>query len=96
MIEKYAFITNENHTLHVTGKWPDAISVGNNYKMVQFADINEAQLEQWVNELGYQCKDLDAPTMIAEMEQLKEGPFNSNHADAVTVVNHFRPPQEEF
>ena len=95
MIEKYAFITNNNYDEHAQIMWPNAISVGANYKMVQFADINEARLEVWVDSLGGDCKVLSASAMIAEMELVLDGPFNSNYANAADVLYYFNPAPEE-
>ena len=91
MIEKYAFITNANYEAHAKQLWPHAIAVGDKYRMVQFASINEVQLTKWVRSLGFENKFLGALDTIAEMESNSPGPFACNYTIAIAVVNHFNP-----
>jgi hypothetical protein len=95
MIEKYAFITNENYELHVQSIWPNAITVGENYRMIQFSENEEAGLISMAESLGFTCKNISAEYMIDEMESVNNGPFKCSHADASIVVTHFNPPEDE-
>lgn len=94
MIEKYAFITNNNYDTHGRALWPHAISVGDNYKMVQYASINQEQLNAWVESLGFESKYLNAADTITAMEANEPGPFNCNHSTAIEVVEYFTPALE--
>ena len=94
MIEKYAFITNENYYLYAVNEWPYAISVGDNYKMVQFAYIEEQQLTDFVLSIGFECQHIQGDEIIEGMENLKRGPFVCDYQDASMVVHHFNPRTE--
>lgn len=95
-MEKYAFITNENHALHVKSKWPDAISIGNNYRMVQFAGSDEPELIALAESLGFAVKRLSLADTILVMDNLNLGPFICTHEQAVGVVNYFNPPVDDI
>lgn len=94
MIERYAFITNENHALHVNDKWPDAIFVGDSYRMVQFTDKDEPDLIDYIESIGFKAKHLNVSETISSMKGKLLGPFVCNHYDASLVVGNFNSSGE--
>lgn len=94
-IEEYAFITNENYDLYAADKWPDAIPVGDNYKMIQFSSDDEGYLISWVESLGFTVNNFNGEKTIEEMNSVKLGPFLCDHKAATKVVHYFNPPVEE-
>jgi len=91
LIEKYAFITNENHSLHSESSWPRAISVGNDFKMVQFTNEDETNLIKFIESLGFTAKYLSGDEIIKQMNAKSLGPFVCDIADAIHVVSFFNP-----
>lgn len=87
--EGYAFITAANYESYAMGKWPNCISVGNNYKVVSFAKLDEQELTDFVGSLGFTCQHLSAQETIDNMISVKQGPFVVYGQDVHTVLNHF-------
>ena len=96
MIEKYAFITNENYELHSTSMWPSAIAVGAKYRMVQFTDKDEPDLIDYIESLGFAAKYLDGESTISSLNNGDLGPFVCNHLDASLVVHYFNENSGEM
>lgn len=101
LIEKYAFITNASYNLHGS-QWPHAVSVGSNYKLIQYTykgihDKNDEQaLQDYVDSIGATTKhEFDASELIPKMEAGQEGPFVCYHNVCIDVVNHFNPSEVE-
>lgn len=100
LIEKYAFITNASYALH-GANWPDAISIGDNYKLIQYTyegindPLDEEALQAFVDSIGAIAKhEFDSSTLIPKMELGQEGPFVCYIGVCREVINHFNPPQE--
>lgn len=94
-VEEYAFITNENHDLYAADKWPYAIPVGDNYKMVQFSSDDKSSLIEWSESLGFTVKNFSGDETIEKMKQVSPGPFLCDHKAASEVVYYFNPPKTE-
>ena len=93
MIERYAFISNENYEIYAMDRWPDAINVGENYKMVQFIDTIEPDLIDYIESLGFTAKYPTAPEAIIAIDKGLSGPFVSDRAIAGDIVNYFNPDE---
>lgn len=92
--EGYAFITNQGHEDHLKDRWSKAISVGDNYKLVQFAVTEKQSLIELTESLGFTVKELDVSQTVNEMQQNKEGPFFSGCQDVDQVIEYFNPIEE--
>ena len=94
MIERYAFITNKNHREYVEVRWPDAIKVGGDYRMIQFTDTEEPDLMDYIKSLGLTPKNLTDLEVISSMSLGALGPYVADRASAGFIVDYFNPTVE--
>ena len=87
--EGYAFITNQGWTDHLQDRFPDAISVGDNYRMIQFVRADERGMVEFAEVIGISEKRLSADQTVSAMEALQQGLFIVYGDDVHRVVDHF-------
>lgn len=93
--EGYAFITNANYESYAMDKWPNSISAGSGYKVISFAKVDEQELTDFVESLGFACRHLSAQETIDNMTQVNHGPFVVYGQDVHSVIEYFSPQVEE-
>lgn len=93
--EGYAFVTNKGWDENLSDEYPDSISVGTNYKLIQFSinDIEKLKLKS--ERLGYTVKNLDCKSTITQMESGQNGPFLVYYDSVHHVIDSFNSKEEE-
>lgn len=87
--EVYAFVTDQGWLDHLSGRFPYAVNVGADYRMIQFARSDEAAMVQFAEALGFSVKHHSAIDTITAMEARSVGPFIVYGGDVHGVVDHF-------
>jgi hypothetical protein len=92
--EGYAFITNQGWFDHLSDMYPDAIEVGDSYRMIQYCMKDEQGLIDLSDSLGFEAKRFSSQNTITSMELGSLGPFIVYGDDVHTVVDHFNQAEE--
>jgi len=92
--EGYAFVTNQGWSENLSDEYPDSVSVGLHYRLIQFSISDIKRLELKSELLGYNVKCLDAQSTIEGMRDNQEGPFMVYYNAVHDVIDNFNPKEE--
>jgi len=87
--EGYSFVTNQGFSDYLEQQYPSAISVGTDYRMIQFAKKDESEMVGFAESLGFTIKRLSAQGTIEAMDLRGIGPFIVYGDDVHVVIDHF-------